>query len=41
MLSTDFSDPESRPDFLWSEDLNVRDFRAMLAGKRGTYLQEV
>ncbi|GMU53711.1 MAG: hypothetical protein AMXMBFR33_28570 [Candidatus Xenobia bacterium] len=40
-LSTDFSDPESRPYFLWSEDLNVGDLRAILAGERGAYLQEV
>lgn len=41
MLSTDFSDPDARPYFLWSESFTVRDLREILAGGRGEYLQEV
>ena len=30
-LGTDLTDPETRPWFLWDEDLSVRELRAILA----------
>ena len=33
-LGTDLSDPETRPWFLWDEDLSVGELRAILAAER-------
>ena len=33
-LGTDLADPETRPWFLWDEDLSVRELREILADRR-------
>lgn len=34
-LTTDFSDDERRPYFLWDEDISVGELRALLSGPAG------
>lgn len=38
-LSLNFSDPQSKPYFLWSEDMSVAELREMLTGSHGRDLQ--
>lgn len=38
-LALDFSDPNSKPYFLWSEDMTIAELREVLKGVRGYDLQ--
>ncbi len=38
-LSLDFSDPDCKPYFLWSEDMTVAQLREILAGLQGPELK--
>ncbi len=38
-LALDFSDPDSKPYFLWSEDLTVAELREILSGAQGDELK--
>lgn len=40
-LSLDMNDAQTRPYFLWSEDLTNAQFREILQGGRGPFLQAV